>query len=120
MTLLHFYFTIDKSRYIKPALPDLLSELSNINLDSFLLGVGLKVPVDVLNQIEEKCGMYFDPKYKRKVCEYWLGHCPDDTWEEVIVTLKRTGHAKNNRDLRWKLRKYIFGSKYYVDISMHI
>ena len=91
MTLLH-YFTIDKSTtYEKPTLADLLTELSYINLDSFLLGVGLKVPVDVLNQIEQECGGYVDAKYKRKVCEYWLEHCPKDTWGEMIFTLMRTG-----------------------------
>ena len=80
ITLFH---TLDKSPYEIPTLADLLTELSKVNLDSFLLGVGLKVPVDVLNQIEQECGGYIDTKYKRKVCEYWLNHCPDDTWREV-------------------------------------
>ena len=108
MILLH-YFTIDRSTYEKPILADLLSELSSINLDSFLLGVGLKVPVDVLNQIEQEGGANHDTKYKRKVCEYWLEHCPDDTWGEVIVTLKRAGY--NIKELVWKLSKYIFEGK---------
>ena len=104
MTLLH-YFTIDKtSTYLKPTLADLLTELSDINLDSFLLGVGLKVPVDVLNHIEQECGGYIDTKYKRKVCEYWLEHCPNETWEEVIVTLMRTGYAKDFIELKQKYR----------------
>ena len=110
MTLLH-YFTIDKSTYQKPILADLLSELSDINLDSFLLGVGLKVPVDVLNQIQQECEGYVNAKYKRKVCKYWLEHCPDDTWGEVIVTLMRTKYAENIKELRWKLRKYVLEGK---------
>ena len=99
------YFTIDKSTYKKPTLINLLTELSDISLDSFLLAVGLKVPVDVLNQIEDECEGYIDTKYNRKMCEYWLEHCPDDTWGEVIVTLIRTGYAESVRKLRWKQRK---------------
>ena len=98
------YFTIDKFTYLKPTLAGLLTELSNISLDSFLLGVGLKVSVDVLNQIEQECGGYIDTKYKRKVCEYWLEHRPNKTWEEVIVTLMRTGYAKDFIELRQKYR----------------
>ena len=90
-------------------LNDLLVELSNIDLDFFLLGVGLKVPVDVLNQIGQECEGNLDTKYKQKVCEYWLEHCPDDTWGEVIVTLMRTGY--NNRELMRKLRSYQFEGK---------
>ena len=108
---LFYYFTIDKTTYRKPTLIDLLTELSNISLDSFLLGVGLKVPVDVLKHIEQECEGYIDTKYKRKMCEYWLEHCPDDTWVEVIVTLIRTGYAENITELRWKLRKYVFKGK---------
>ena len=96
-----YYFTIGKSTYKKPTLNYLLVELSNVNLDSFLLGVGLKVPVDVLNQIEQECKGYHDTKFKQKVCEYWLKCCPDDTWEEVVVTLMRTGY--NIRELIRKL-----------------
>ena len=106
------FLILDKSPYKKPTLADLLTELININLDSFLLGVGLKVPVDVLNQIEQECGGYIDTKYKRKVCEYWLNHCPDDTWGEVIVTLMRTGYAKIFiLELKLKLRKHIVEGK---------
>ena len=108
MILLH-YFTVDRFTYKRPTLADLLPELSKIKLDSFLLGVGLKVPVDVLNQIEQECGAKHDTKYKRKVCEYWLEHCPDDTWVEVIVTLKRAGY--NIKELMWTLSKYIFEGK---------
>ena len=61
---LFYYFTIGKSTSNRSTLPNSLSELSKINLDSFLLGVGLKVPVDVLNQIEQKCEGYIDTKYK--------------------------------------------------------
>ena len=101
---LFYYFTIDKFTYRKPILAGLLTELSYINLDSFLLGVGLKVPVDVLNQIEQECGGYIDTKYKRKVCEYWLEHCPDETWKEVIVTLMRTGYAEDSIKVRQMYR----------------
>ena len=94
--------TIGKSTYKKPTLNDLLVELTDVNLDSFLLGVGLKVPVDILNQIEQECKGYHDTKFKQKVCKYWLKCCPDDTWEEVVVTLMRTGY--NIRELIWKLR----------------
>ena len=101
------YFTIGKFTYLKPTLADLLTELSYINLDSFLLGVGLKVPVDVLNQIEQECGGYIDTKYKRKVCEYWLEHCPKDTWREMIFTLMKTGYE----DLIKLRQKYCVKSK---------
>ena len=66
--------------------------------------MGLKIPVDVLNQIEQECGGYIDTKYKRKVCEYWIEHCPEDTWEEMIVTLMRTGYAKDFIELKQKYR----------------
>ena len=110
MTLLH-YFTIGKSTYKKPTLDDLLVELSDINIDFFLLGVGLKVPIYVLNQIEQECEGYPDTKYKLKVCEYWLKHCPDDTLGEVVVTLMRTGDIEKIRELIWKLRNFHHESK---------
>ena len=62
--------------------------------------MGLKVPVDVLNHIEQECEGYVDTKYKRKVCEYWLEHCPDDTWGEVIFTLMRTGYIEIFKKLK--------------------
>ena len=71
--------------------------------------MGLKVPVDVLNQIERECEGNFGTKYKQKVCEYWLEHYPEDTCEEVIVTLMRTGY--NNRELILKQRNYQFEGK---------
>ena len=95
--------------YKKPTIDVLLVELSNISLDFFLLAVGLKVPVDVLNQIEQECEGYIDTKYMRKVCEYWLEHCPDDTYGEVVATLMRTGY--NTRELTEKLRGYQFEGK---------
>ena len=65
--------------------------------------MGLKVPVDVLNHIEQECGANLDTKYKRKVCDYWLIYYPNDTWREVIVTLRRTGCTKNIRELTQKI-----------------
>ena len=66
--------------------------------------MGLKVPVDVLNQIEQECEGHPGTKHKLKVCEYWLKCCPEDTWEEVIVTLMRTGYIKKIRKSMWNIR----------------
>ena len=62
--IIALFHTIGKSTFKKPTLNDLLTELSYINLDSFPLGMGLKVPADVYNQIEQEQEGYHDTIYK--------------------------------------------------------
>ena len=106
----------------KPTVHEILAELNNVDLDWYLLGVGLKVPLDVLDQFNKSCGGHIT-KCKRKVVDHWLTFSPnyDATWEMVVITLRRTGCVGVGKRLYEKYRQFpTFRKTFHFIIALYL